>query len=102
MQLKVLSERFADYIRNKTDDKDSSEKKLLKYLSAAEVSRLPATVLAFFIDSRYVRRLPDDVRKEIMIALGTLSTKDHALIPSRTREEIVRQGLEALVGIIAL
>ena len=99
LQLKVLSERFADYIRNKTDDRDSNNKKLLKYLSAAEISRLPATVLAYFLDSRYIRRLPDDARKEIMVALGTLSTKDHALIPSRTREEIVVQGLEALVSL---
>jgi len=66
-------------------------------LSAAEVSKLPATVLAYFIDHRQTSKLPPDVRKEIMIAMGELSTKDHAAIPGKTRNEIILQGLDALV-----
>ncbi|XP_021962937.1 uncharacterized protein LOC110858458 [Folsomia candida] len=94
--LAELSKRFAEYIRLKSEDFDSPDKKLLKYISAAEVSKLPATVLAYFIDSRQTAKLPPDVRKEIMIAMGELSTKDHAAIPAKTREEIILQGLAAI------
>lgn len=75
---------------------------MLKYISAAEVSKLPATVLAYFIDSRQTAKLPPDVRKEIMIAMGELSTKDHAAIPAKTREEIILQGLAAIVSLFYL
>jgi len=95
--LQALSKRFAEYVRLKSEDYESPDKKLLKYISAAEVSKLPATVLAYFIDPRQTSKLPPDVRKEIMIAMGELSTKDHATIPGKTREEIILQGLAALV-----
>ena len=74
-----------------------NDKKLLKYVTAAEVSKLPASVLAYFIDPRQTAKLPAGVRKEILIALGEMSTKDRALIPGKTREEIITQGLDALV-----
>lgn len=94
--LEALSKRFAQYIRAKSEDYDSPDKKLLKYITAAEASKLPATVLAYFIDQRQTSKLPPAVRKEIMIAMGELSTKDHATIPGKTRNEIILQGLDAL------
>lgn len=96
LTLEALSKRFAQYVRAKSEDYDSPDKKLLKYITAAEVSKLPATVLAYFIDQRQTSKLPPAVRKEIMIAMGELSTKDHAIIPGKTRNEIILQGLDAL------
>ncbi|CAG7819737.1 unnamed protein product, partial [Allacma fusca] len=94
--LKALSQRFKEYIQLKSEDYETPDKKLLKHITAAEVSKLPATVLAYFVDPRQTGKLPADVRKEILIALGELSTKDHASIPAKTREEIILQGLRAI------
>ncbi|ODM99724.1 Stereocilin [Orchesella cincta] len=58
--LEALSKRFAEYVRSKSEDYDSPDKKLLKYMTAAEVSKLPATVLAYFIDHRQTSKLPPD------------------------------------------
>ena len=95
----MLADRFKEYIRQKSEDYDSDDKKLLKHITAAEVTKLPATVLAYFIDPKQTKKLPNDVRKEILIAMGELSTKDHANIPPKTREQIILQGLAALVRI---
>jgi len=98
--LKALSKRFAEYVRLKSDDYDSDDKKLLKYITAAEVSKLPASVLAYFVDRRQTSKLPPAVRKELMIALGEMSTKDRTLMPDKTREEIILQGLDALDSVL--
>jgi hypothetical protein len=95
--LEALSKKFGEYVRSKSEDYESEDKKLLKYVTAAEVANMPATVLAYFIDARQTSKLPPEVRKEIMIAMGELSTKDHATIPSKTREQIILQGLAAIV-----
>jgi len=91
-----LAKRFSEYIRKKSEDYESEDKKLLKHITASQIGKLPATVLAYFIDHKQTSKLPADVRKEILTAMGELSSKDHAVIPGKTREEIMLQGFDAL------